>query len=476
MNMADLTLSEASFGPGLLKSDSDADVFDDTKLQSTSSLQLNINHSQRIVDYNETGVSGAQDEDVTPTRTQLGLALKHPTIWSQIEAAAQQRTIPPIREIINAGLTAHSAQLEASSQVKPQIETVNAWIPIKLEQKHEFLTGCTLITSAGLWTNETISSGLNGRQSLEYLAPQSPQNVEAGSSSKILVSESHCASDVIGSDPITQPVGTSTQPAHPVKTVPSTPSEIKLSKSLFETYHGFIDDPVDAVYVVQGTLKGVLPAFRGNSDDMASVKVRSGTVIVMPEKGLSVKRWRDGIKWSPSRAYGNFLLYRQIETKNTNEPDDDDDPDPRPYSAPYGSTTGLQPTFTSKTLKEGTRIAKNGLTKRTITVKGSDGEKHRVISYYNSRDVMAMMRAAQRGEGGESLSAGLLRASEDENLRDAVKLSTADAIGLVKQLYPAFEVIVRQEVVKESPSKKVKLEGGVKLEDTIGPITAFTDP
>ncbi|KAJ3280850.1 hypothetical protein HDU79_011313, partial [Rhizoclosmatium sp. JEL0117] len=224
------------------------------------------------------------------------------------------------------------------------------------------------------------------------------------------------------------------------------------------------------------TLKGVLPAFRGNSDDMASVKVRSGTVIVMPEKGLSVKRWRDGIKWSPSRAYGNFLLYRQIETKNTNEPDDDDDTNPRPYSAPYGSTTGLQPTFTSKTLKEGTRIAKNGLTKRTITVKGSDGEKHRVISYYNSRDVMAMMRAAQRGEGGESLSAGLLRASEDENLRDAVKLSTADAIGLVKQLYPAFEVIVRQEIVKESPSKKVKLEGGVKLEDTIGPITAFTDP
>ncbi|ORY40375.1 hypothetical protein BCR33DRAFT_363167 [Rhizoclosmatium globosum] len=309
MNMADLTLSEASFGPGLLKSDSDADVFDDTKLQSTSSLQLNINHSQRIVDYNETRVSGAQDEDVTPTRTQL----------------AQQRTIPSIREIINAGLTAHSAQLEASSQDKPRIETVNAWIPIKLEQKHEFLTGRTLITSAGLWNNETITIGLDERQSLEYLAPQSPQNVEAGSSSQILVSESHCASDVIGLDPITQPGGTSAQPIHSVKTVPSAQSEIKLSKSLFETYHGFIEDPVDAVYVVQGTLKGVLPAFRGNSDDMASVKVRSGTVIVMPEKGLSVKRWRDGIKWSPSRAYGNFLLYRQIETKNTNEPGDGDD-------------------------------------------------------------------------------------------------------------------------------------------------------
>ncbi|KAJ3284409.1 hypothetical protein HDU79_008245 [Rhizoclosmatium sp. JEL0117] len=208
---------------------------------------------------------------------------------------------------------------------------------------------------------------------------------------------------------------------------------------LFETYHGFIEDPLDAVYVVQGTLEGVLPAFKGNAEEMASIKVRSGTVIVMPEKGLTVKRWRDGIKWSPSRAYGQFLLYRQIELKDPGAPDEPDvTHEPAPYSTPYGSTTGLQPTFTARTLKEGTQITENGLTKRTITVRGSDGEKHRVVSYYNSKDVMEMIRKMQRKEENDVLI-GFMRATEDNRLKEMVKKSGVDALGLVRQSFPDWK-------------------------------------
>ncbi|KAJ3279703.1 hypothetical protein HDU79_000369 [Rhizoclosmatium sp. JEL0117] len=172
---------------------------------------------------------------------------------------------------------------------------------------------------------------------------------------------------------------------------------------------------------------------------MACIKVRSGTVIVMPETGLTVRRWRDGLKWSPSRAYGNFLLYRQIESKNSDVSTKEEDQDLSPYSTPYGSTTGLQPTFTSKTLNEGTQLTENGLTKRTITVKGSDGEKYRVVSYYNSRDVMDMIRQMQQHHVNVDIASGFIRASDDVRLKEMMKKSGTDAVALVRQSYPLWK-------------------------------------
>ncbi|KAJ3006020.1 UNVERIFIED_CONTAM: hypothetical protein HDU68_004308 [Siphonaria sp. JEL0065] len=62
----------------------------------------------------------------------------------------------------------------------------------------------------------------------------------------------------------------------------------------FESFHGFIENEMDALVAVEGTIhdKGRFPPFLGNSEDMASVRIRSGTVIVIPENGPSVKRWR----------------------------------------------------------------------------------------------------------------------------------------------------------------------------------------
>ncbi|TPX59130.1 hypothetical protein CcCBS67573_g09107 [Chytriomyces confervae] len=110
----------------------------------------------------------------------------------------------------------------------------------------------------------------------------------------------------------------------------------------------------------------------------------------------------DGIHWSPSRAFGPFLLYRQVELTNTNEP--------HPIGPKYApkrvqsNVAALEPTFSARTLKPNTRLVENGLTKRTITLKGSDGQKHRVVSYYCPDDVVEMSRLEAESKAGGSSS------------------------------------------------------------------------
>ncbi|KAJ3028276.1 UNVERIFIED_CONTAM: hypothetical protein HDU68_002023 [Siphonaria sp. JEL0065] len=48
----------------------------------------------------------------------------------------------------------------------------------------------------------------------------------------------------------------------------------------------------------------------------------------------------------------------------------------------------VEPYFTEKTLKTNTRLVVDGLTKRTISMFGSNGQKYRVISYYTTRDIL----------------------------------------------------------------------------------------
>ncbi|KAJ3262841.1 hypothetical protein HDU77_011702 [Chytriomyces hyalinus] len=158
---------------------------------------------------------------------------------------------------------------------------------------------------------------------------------------------------------------------------------------------------MDALLVIEGCLRSNLRLFTGSAADMARIPIQSGTVIVIPENSAFVKRWRDGIHWSPSRAFGPFLLYRQVEPTDTNE-----SPPAGPKYAPkrvQSNVAALEPTFSARTLKPNTRLVENGLTKRTITLKGSDGQKHRVVSYYCPDDVVEMSRLeAELKAGGAS--------------------------------------------------------------------------
>ncbi|KAJ3349096.1 hypothetical protein HDU83_000789 [Entophlyctis luteolus] len=141
-----------------------------------------------------------------------------------------------------------------------------------------------------------------------------------------------------------------------------------------ESYYGFVDNEVDALLLVEATISGTLRAFSGSAVDIARLRIRSGTVLVISESCRLVKRWKDGLQWSPSRAYGSFLLYRQ--TCNLSDAKANVNPSENRYRVP-----GATPFFAKNVLKPGMDILKEGgLTKRSITLKGSDGQRHRVIS------------------------------------------------------------------------------------------------
>ncbi|KAH6706235.1 Gti1/Pac2 family-domain-containing protein [Leptodontidium sp. MPI-SDFR-AT-0119] len=41
--------------------------------------------------------------------------------------------------------------------------------------------------------------------------------------------------------------------------------------------------------------------------------IKSGNVFVYEEDSSGIKRWTDGVPWSPSRILGDFLVYRELE-------------------------------------------------------------------------------------------------------------------------------------------------------------------
>ncbi|KAJ3201449.1 hypothetical protein HDU82_008103 [Entophlyctis luteolus] len=133
-----------------------------------------------------------------------------------------------------------------------------------------------------------------------------------------------------------------------------------------ESYYGFVDNEVDALLLVEATISGTLRAFSGSAVDIARLRIRSGTVLVISESCRLVKRWKDGLQWSPSRAYGSFLLYRQ--TCNLSDAKANVNPSENRDRVP-----GATPFFAKNVLKPGMDILKEGgLTKRSITLKGSD--------------------------------------------------------------------------------------------------------
>ncbi|KAJ3200283.1 hypothetical protein HDU82_009032, partial [Entophlyctis luteolus] len=116
-----------------------------------------------------------------------------------------------------------------------------------------------------------------------------------------------------------------------------------------ESYFGFVEDEADALVLIQATIANIISAFSGSSVDMARLQVRSGSVFVLEETSRFVKRWKDGLQWSPSRSYGPFLLYRQVtETGHS--------PVEQTSNEAALRIPGVDPAFSESTLKSGTQI------------------------------------------------------------------------------------------------------------------------
>ncbi|KIN03295.1 hypothetical protein OIDMADRAFT_78993, partial [Oidiodendron maius Zn] len=159
------------------------------------------------------------------------------------------------------------------------------------------------------------------------------------------------------------------------------------SSPLAPTFYGHIASTQDSLLLFEACLSGALNhvARRPNNREQASL-IRSGNVFIYAEHSSGIKRWTDGVTWSPSRTLGNFFVYRELE---------------RPF--PHGEKKRTMKRTTrspgiSDAGKEAERsligslvdsygFIEDGMVKKTISMTVG-GVSHHLVSYYTIADVM----------------------------------------------------------------------------------------
>ncbi|KAI9300652.1 Gti1/Pac2 family-domain-containing protein [Cunninghamella echinulata] len=74
----------------------------------------------------------------------------------------------------------------------------------------------------------------------------------------------------------------------------------------------------DTLLVFEACRRGILPKINRRLQEKERNAIRSGTVFVFDERESGIKRWTDGLIWSPSRILGNFLIYRELDGRANN--------------------------------------------------------------------------------------------------------------------------------------------------------------
>lgn len=100
-------------------------------------------------------------------------------------------------------------------------------------------------------------------------------------------------------------------------------------------WSGWIETTGDALLILEAARRGLIPRVTRRLVDAERKMITSGSVFVFDEDESGIKRWTDGLFWSPSRILGNFLLYR--ETDKRGHRNARADPDESPEMKPDGT-------------------------------------------------------------------------------------------------------------------------------------------
>lgn len=182
--------------------------------------------------------------------------------------------------------------------------------------------------------------------------------------------------------------------------------------ALQPTFNGHVATTQDALVLFEACLQGHLSHVpRRPHDRERSTLIRSGSVFIYEENASGIKRWTDGVNWSPSRILGNFLVYRELDKpfppgekkkalkKPSRRPSRPSEPYSRPDrpgefspSSPNGSygdrVVNDQERSLIGSLVDSYGFKQDGLVKKTMSVT-VQGVTHHLVSYYNVADVMA---------------------------------------------------------------------------------------
>ncbi|PKY06822.1 hypothetical protein P168DRAFT_295766 [Aspergillus campestris IBT 28561] len=182
------------------------------------------------------------------------------------------------------------------------------------------------------------------------------------------------------------------------------------------TFKGYVGTTQDALILFEACLSGVLHHVpRRPHDRERSHLVRSGCIFIYEENSSGIKRWTDGVTWSPSRILGNFLVYRELEKpfppgekkramkKPNRRPVPSRPGEPYPRQESNGSAYSPSPTTGSfgersqqsdmeralvGSLVDSYGFKDSGLVKKTMSVTVA-GVTHHLVSYYSVEDVLA---------------------------------------------------------------------------------------
>lgn len=172
---------------------------------------------------------------------------------------------------------------------------------------------------------------------------------------------------------------------------------------------------MDALVLFEACLTGKLAHVpRRPHDRERADLIQSGNVFIYEEHASGIKRWTDGVPWSPSRILGNFLIYRELDkpfqpgekkrAMKRNKPEGVSKLVPSPKTSPttafgtvsLASGSGLGTVDTTVDGNDAERsflgslidsysFKENGLVKKTISVQYR-GIQHHLVSYYSLSD------------------------------------------------------------------------------------------
>ncbi|KDN48435.1 hypothetical protein K437DRAFT_85607 [Tilletiaria anomala UBC 951] len=82
------------------------------------------------------------------------------------------------------------------------------------------------------------------------------------------------------------------------------------------SWQGYVSSTQDALLLFEAAKRGHIPKIRRRLRDNERKRlIKSGQIFLFEERESGIKRWTDGLLWSPSRILQNFLVYRQIDRK-----------------------------------------------------------------------------------------------------------------------------------------------------------------
>ena len=78
-------------------------------------------------------------------------------------------------------------------------------------------------------------------------------------------------------------------------------------------FRGYCENTHDALILFEAAKRGIIPRVtRRLTDREKASMIKSGAVFVFDEHESNIKRWTDGMSWSPSRIYGNYLVSTRV--------------------------------------------------------------------------------------------------------------------------------------------------------------------